>query len=93
MAKGKTIANAKLKDVTQYRSVGVTELRDKLRDFVELDNDGPVIVYRRSEPRKVLVDYDTWIQILRNTDVSGGELVKDDLTIENIARALKRVLK
>lgn len=68
-----------LKDITRYKNVGVTELRDNLKDFIEGDDASPVVVYQRSEPKKVLVDYETWMQLLRNSDPTGQALVKDEL--------------
>lgn len=80
-------ATIDLKDITQYRSVGVTDLRDNIKEYLEGDDTGPILVYRRSDPKKVLVDYDTWMQILRNLDAGGGEELKA------IARSLQKLVK
>jgi PHD/YefM family antitoxin component YafN of YafNO toxin-antitoxin module len=78
--KGKPVKeNVDLKDITTYKNVGVTELRDNLRDFIEDSDTSPIVVSQRGKVRKVIVDYETWIQLLRNSDTSGNALVQDEL--------------
>lgn len=92
--KRRPVENENLKDISKYRTVSVTELRHNLKDFVENDEgDGPIIVYRRSEPMKVLVDHDTWMQLIRNLDVQGNSLVDNSIDMEDLAKVLKSLVK
>lgn len=79
-----------LRDIFTYKKVGVTELRDKLKDFI--DDEHPVIVSRDGEDKKVLVDYDMWMQMVRDLNVR-LDAAESEEDVQKLARMLQKVLK